>query len=546
MAGSPLNRMVDNVSAIDRVSPRTGRRRLAGALGAVVLGAVVLLGQILLAGPASAHAELLKTSPRNGQRLATPPAQITLTFSEKVDIVSGGLRLIDSGTGDQVTTPDPRAVGSAVVWPMPPDLPDGAYLVSWRMISADSHPVAGAFSFGIGANAAPVANETTATGAPWQMSVTRWAGYLAFALVAGVVAFACLCWPEGRRERRMDILLRSGMIASVLTTALLLLLQGPYEAGVSYLRLLDPDLLSLVAHSDFGPWIELRALLFLALAALLWDWGALANAFNRWAAGVALLAAAVTFSGTGHAASSGALLDRATDTVHVLGASVWVGGLAVLAALSVGAGVRPGRDAFARFSRLALTSVVVVVATGTVNALLRLTAWSQLWDSRYGVLLSVKILLVAAVLAVASFSRRAVGRGEEPWQPVRVEAVGAAAILAITSVLTFTAPPTTVQGGQNDLQTVEIPLEEGRQAEVAVRPPSTGGSRIVVTISGEQENSVSLRASYPGPFDVPLRRTARGWVGPFEFTFAGDWTLTVTVQFPHLDAPVAAGTVTIQ
>src|SRR3954469_14314600 len=153
------------------------------ALGAAALGALLIVGQILLAGPASAHAELLRTSPRNGQRLATPPTQVTLTFSEQVGIVSGGLRLIETDTGDDVATPDARTVGDTVVWPIPADLPDGRYLVDWRMISADSHPVAGAFSFGVGASAAPVVDETTATGAPWQLSVTRWLGYLAFAMV---------------------------------------------------------------------------------------------------------------------------------------------------------------------------------------------------------------------------------------------------------------------------------------------------------------------------------------------------------------------------
>jgi copper transport protein len=524
------------------------------AIGGAVAAAFLLLGQILLAGPASAHAELLKTSPHNGQRLATAPTEITLTFSESVGIVNGGLRLINSTTGDQVETPQPYAVGNTVRWPMPADLADGAYLVSWRMISADSHPVSGAFSFGVGigagANVAPVADETTTTGAPWEMSLARWAGYLAFALIAGVVAIACLCWPDARRERRMDVLLRSGMVAAVAATALLLLLQGPYEAGVSYFRLFDPDLLSQVAHSDFGPWIELRALLFLALAALLWDWEALDNPFNRWAAGVALLAAAITFSGTGHAAASGNLTDRVVDTAHVLAAGVWVGGLAVLAALSLGTPIRPGPEVFQRFSRLAMTSVAVIVATGTLNALLRLAAWSQLWDTRYGVILSVKIALVAAVLATANFSRRAVTRGEAPWRPVRVEAVGTVAILAVTSVLTFTAPPTTVAGGQNDMETVDIPLGSGREAEVLVRGTTTAGSRILVQISGEQEKSVALEASYPersiGPFDVALHRTPTGWAGPFTFTLAGDWTLKVTVEFPHLDAPVAEGTVTIQ
>jgi copper transport protein len=529
-----------------------GSRR--SVVGAAVVAALLLLAQILLAGPASAHAELIATTPRNGQRLASAPSEVTLRFTESVGIVAGGLRLIDSDTGEQVETPAPHAAGDSIRWPMPPDLPDGAYLVSWRVISADSHPVAGAFSFGVGADATPVADETTVSGAPWQMSVAKWFGYLAFALIAGIVALACLCWPEGRRERRVDVLLRSGLVAAIMATVLLLLLQGPYEAGVSYLRLFDPDLLSQVAHSDFGPWIELRALLFLALAALLWEWNALESSFNRWAAVVALVAAAVTFSGTGHAAASGDLTDRVVDTVHVVAAGTWAGGLAVLSLLSFAVGARPGIEAFQRFSRLAMTSVLVIIATGTLNALLRLDAWSQLWDTRYGVTLSIKVALVLGVLGTATFSRRAVGRGDAPWRPVRVEALGTVAVLAVTSVLTFTAPPPTGAAAANasggsDTARIDIELGEGREAEVLVKGTTTAGSRILVSVTGEQEKSVGLRASFPerevGPFDIVLHRTPRGWAGPFTFSLAGEWTLTLTVEFPHLDAPVGAGTVEI-
>jgi copper transport protein len=152
----------------------------------------VLAGQLLLAGPASAHAELLETHPGNGQRLAEAPAEITLRFGESVGIIPGGLRLINADTGDEVSTPDPKSAGDTVRWPMPDDLPDGVYLVSWRVISADSHPVAGAFRFGIGVATTPVANETTTSSAPWQLSLARWLGYLAFAAVAGVVAVASL------------------------------------------------------------------------------------------------------------------------------------------------------------------------------------------------------------------------------------------------------------------------------------------------------------------------------------------------------------------
>jgi copper transport protein len=533
-------------------------RRAAAALAGVVMAVVGV--QVLLAGPASAHAELLETQPANGQRLAHAPAEITLRFGESVGIVAGGLRLINADTGEQVSTPDARSAGDTIRWPMPTDLPDGVYLVSWRVISADSHPAAGAFRFGIGVDAPPVEDQTTTAGAPWELVLARWLGYLAFAAVAGVVAVASLCWEEGRGDRRMDLLLRSGLVGAVAATVLLLLLQGPYEAGVSYWNMFDASLLSQVAHSDFGPWIELRALLFLALAALLWEWGALQRSFNRWAAGVALIAAAVTFSGTGHAAASGELTDRLVDLVHILAAAVWVGGLLTLVVLSIAAGVRPGVSAFQRFSRLAMASVLVIVVTGTLNALLRLDAWSQLWDTGYGRLLSVKLILVAAVLATASFSRLAVGRGEAPWRPVRVEAVGTVAILAVTSVLTLTAPPPSGEAagsstghghGPVDTVTVSMPLAPGGPpvVDVVVSGTTTTGSRLLVRLpEGVEAKQVTMEASLPAkdfvgePID--LHETPGGWAGTYTFFSAGEWTLALAIHTAGL-TPTTQGTVTI-
>jgi copper transport protein len=356
----------------------------------------------------------------------------------------------------------------------------------------------------------------------------------------------------------MDLLLRYGLVAAVAATVLLLLLQGPYEAGVSYLNMFDPTLLSQVAHSDFGPWIELRALLFLALAALLWEWGALQSSFNRWAAGIALVAAAVTFSGTGHAAASGDLTDRLVDLVHVLAAGIWVGGLITLVVLSLTAGIRPGVSAFQQFSRLAMASVLVIVVTGTLNAFLRLDAWSQLWDSSYGRVLLVKLVLVAAVLATADFSRRAVRRSEAPWRPVRVEAVGTVAILAVTSVLTLTAPPpsgSAVQGtrhlhGPVDTVTVPVQLPEGYpEVEIVVSGTSTDGSRLLVRLpQGLEAKRVVLGAALPakdfGPEPVHLHPTPGGWAGIYTFFSAGEWTLNLVIKTGGL-APTGTGTLTI-
>jgi copper transport protein len=127
----------------------TAARRVA------LLGTLAVLFALLFATPAAAHAELVSITPANGAQLKTPPTQVQMTFTESVNLIDDGIRLVDDA-GATVPTPDPTVDGHTVIWPMPADLPDGAYVVTWRVVSADGHPVSGASSFGVGTAAAAV------------------------------------------------------------------------------------------------------------------------------------------------------------------------------------------------------------------------------------------------------------------------------------------------------------------------------------------------------------------------------------------------------
>ena len=124
---------------------------LRRAIVSVLLAVACVL---LLASPGSAHAELVKTTPANGQRLETAPAKVTLAFSESVNLLEDGISLLNSH-GATVSTPDPTVDGHTVTWPMPKHLRNGPYVVTWRVISSDGHPVDGASSFGVGTAPAP-------------------------------------------------------------------------------------------------------------------------------------------------------------------------------------------------------------------------------------------------------------------------------------------------------------------------------------------------------------------------------------------------------
>jgi copper transport protein len=406
---------------------------------------LVVVAQVAGAAPASAHAELESTSPANGARLDRPPAEVVLTFSEPVFLLKGAIRLLRPD-GRLVATAEPVTDGSSVRWRMPADLPDGGYVVSWRVVSDDGHPVGGAFGFGVGA-AAPRVSESgiLPPEPPWPVVLVRFLGYLGFALVAGSVAVIALCWPEAGRGGRTLRILRGGLVLSVVATVAGLLLQGPYTAGVPLTRLFDRSLLAETGHTDFAAWTQLRIFLVLAVAGMAWARRSLEVRLNRWVAVVCVVGAAVTFSGTGHAVA-GTLLARADDSLHALLAGVWVGGLVLLAVGLTGRPAdgqdpRPGADALTRFSRLGLVSVAGLLLTGTVNAVLRLEHWSDFWDTRYGVILLVKLALIAAVVGVAAGSRAAVRRGADPRRTVLAEVLLTVVILAVTALLGSTAPP---------------------------------------------------------------------------------------------------------
>ncbi len=552
-----------------------GRRR-AGL--AWCLGALLLVLQVALAGSASAHAELTGSDPESGSRLEQAPAAVTLTFTESVDLVDDGLRLVDSA-GEQVDTPPASVDGRTVRWPMPEGLPDDAYIASWRVISSDSHPIAGAVAFGIGvapadAGTPPAADEYTA---PWPVVANRLLGYVGFAVFLGAFAFLLWCWPRDREPpARAGRLPMIGLVTGVVASVLGLLLQGPYLAGLPMHEVTDLSLLADTGETTFGRWMQVRVFLYLVLIGVLWGDLRLGRRTTRWLGSVAAVATAVTFAVTGHAAASGSVWDLVVDSVHVLAAGTWVGGLVLLTVLLRGGPDEAGDDeesrpgaAVARFSRLALGSVVVLVLTGTVNSVIHLTEVADLWQSRYGNVLLVKLGVVLVALGAAAVSRRFVHSDRSPWRSVRVEAVATSVVLAVTAVLTMTAPPSTVATGNGtadgtaqswlDQQqasgtTIELDLGDGRAAELHVAGLKPGGSDLHLEIwdadgSPMAVNRVELKLTLPaedlGPFVVPLREDPSGWLAGFSFALPGTWTATLTVEDQDLAGIVTTGEVTI-
>ena len=139
---------------------------VAAVVAAVLAAAVVLLG----ASSAQAHNGLRSTTPSDGEQVASPPTEVTLTFDQPA-IAVGTAVLVTAADGTVVSEGDPALVDATVTQAVS-GLSAGGYEAVWRVTSADGHPISGTFSFSVAAgapsatSASPSASATGDTGTP--------------------------------------------------------------------------------------------------------------------------------------------------------------------------------------------------------------------------------------------------------------------------------------------------------------------------------------------------------------------------------------------
>ncbi|MFJ4469734.1 copper resistance CopC/CopD family protein [Streptomyces sp. NPDC089424] len=395
-------------------------RRLRRPLLLIAVLALCLLGG---AAPASAHAALGRTDPADGTVLASAPRHLTLTFTESVGLLDDSVRVIDPENRpvDTGAATQPGGRADTVRVGLPTGLADGTYTVAWRVVSADSHPVSGAFIFSVGEPSATTAAVTGPTEDPAIASlynIARYAAYGGLALLIGVAVFlsAVLGGPTAALRR----FLPTAWLTLVLSTAALLLLRGPYERGTGLADALDPAVLS--TTSTTKPGLALLARLALLGAAFLFVRRSALRTVPR-APGIALcLALAVTWAAAEHASAGIQVPVAMTSSVlHLLAMAVWLGGLTALLTVLYRAPQDLTPAAVTRFSRLALASVAVLTVTGVYQSWRGLGSWDTLTGTTYGRILLGKVAAVALLLAAAGFSRRWTRRWAEAG-PARAEA----------------------------------------------------------------------------------------------------------------------------
>lgn len=485
---------------------------LAGLLAGVVAA-------VLAPAPAGAHAVLLGTTPADGQVLAAQPAAVELLFNEPVRVTA--VEVLDAA-GMPLDTPA-RPVDTTVRAELPAGLAAGTYVVNWRVVSADGHPISGAFTFSVGAPGATVAQRAgdgPGAGALWWWRASQGLLYLGVLVAAGLALFRALVHRDTPTQVAWAAVAAAAAGGAMAVPAAVLVQSGQVGGWSAWRAALDVACAVLVA-----------------LAAL----AAATAARPRWACAGAALVALATLPAVGHTRTYGPFaLVAASDLLHVTAAACWLGGLVGLTVVLRAAAPPQAAAAVRRFSTLAGVLVALVGVSGLLLGWRIVGSLDALTGTGYGRVLLAKTALVAVVLAVAAYNRYrlvpglpAVGRLR---RTVAVEAVLLVCVVAVTAVLVTLNPsaPTTRPGPASATETVD-----GTEVALAVAPGARGANTVTVTLRGRSgaplepagTPEVTARTTTVGPLRATATRRGPGqFDADLDLPLPGLWQVTATVR----------------
>ncbi|MGH2934281.1 MAG: copper resistance protein CopC [Gaiellaceae bacterium] len=391
--------------------------------------ALVLMGivgaSLALPAAAWAHAALLKTFPEASALLDRQPKVVRLTYDEVVEPRFAIVSVTDKDGHSQTAGSPRRSATDPYTLEVPVGhLAEGWYLVYWRVISADGHPVRGAFTFSIGPNAGPapqfVTPPLTETAATPSLLVARWAAFLTVMAAIGlfflraVIARPLVGRVAGTSLRAVSVAFVVVLVLALVAVPVYVLMATAQFALRSVWNV--GALVPLMRVSAFGRgYVDLELMLALfGIAALVALWldrperprRSVAALLAVWGAGLAGGAALLAPGASGHAAQTAPrALSIALDWLHLASGSIWVGGLIGLLVLwrSLPAARRTAGLVVCvpRFSNVAFVSVLALIASGTGAALIHVPTLSSLWQTSYGQAILVKVALLAAAMLLA-------------------------------------------------------------------------------------------------------------------------------------------------
>lgn len=514
-------------------------------------------------GPAFAHAVLVQTDPMDGAVLATTPARVTLTFNEPIAPVI--VRVL-GGDGRAIALPgEPKTIDDTVSVDLPSDLRDGGYILSYRVISLDSHPIGGSLTFSIGAAHVPLA--PFASDSPrWDRAYTalRWTTVMGLFLALGGALFrAFVLTPEARSTNAAAIrILRIAGPAAALAALL--------SVGARGAQLAESPLFEFFT---LAPWrIALATSMSVGLALVLAGLATVSLCPKRRAFALsAVLLAAIGLGITSHAALAEPIaLSFSAYVIHVGVAAFWLGSLPLLAVALMREPLASSETIVARFSTLAIWGVAGLVLMGVLLALVQtgpdLSVWTgPVWSNGdYGILLAAKLALVAIVLVLAVRNKRSLTTLLMRRKPqasallrrsIAWEGTLMAAVVALGAALGSSVPPRSIAALQPlhdhhaagaEGAAVDV-VRDGHEILLEADPATPGLNALTVHFLDQAKGvhlspmEVVIGAALPSSGIEPLRRTAiaRGdgtyRVEAMPLPVAGVWEVRVEALISEFD-----------
>jgi len=526
-------------------------RKIIGLLLAALPGAFLI---IATGSPAaSAHAVLESSTPLDGSRLATIPARVTLRFDEPVRIIDGGTKVI-STAGGRADTGKPAAAdgGRSVIIRLDAGLGarPATYLVSYRIVSADSHVVVGSIRFGVAQNPTAADQPTQAGAGPPGVIAAIGTGlsYAGLVGTVGCLAVGFLVWPSALRSARLRPVIIGSPVVIMLGAIAQLAAATPAADGTGWAGMLQPQNLPFTLISTQG---RLLAVQFTLAAALL----PLGNAIRPrrtepdgdrtlqvcW--GLASIALIGTMAASGHGfAGSGRWYAWPATTVHLAAMAIWIGGVIDLLLI-----IRPrlrtlprtaGRTVD-RWSRVAFVAIAALVLSGELLAWRQIQPIEALWRTPYGITLLIKLGLAAIAVIIGWTGSRVAARHRDVTRTGRMvimEIVIMALVVAAATVLSATpaakdqyGPPVTLAApfATDQLKITIADTRRGTQ-QITVRPVDRSGAVVPTRALTGRLSSADAGVAAVG---VRFREESDRWQSQDATApLPGLWQLTLTVS----------------
>jgi len=426
------------------------------------------------------HAEIVSVYPENGSVMENPPEHFSVKFSEpvsviRIQILDGNRQILELGN---VSNQDNVLTFS----PLTP-LPQGQYLLSFRVLSLDAHAVSGSVGFSVGNLPPPLPefSQVNKTGL-LLARINRTVHLLTILLTIGFVLYPLLfVMPaeiEPGRQRYLNLASFTGIITAVIGLGLwgvLLIEASPFAffQGATWSIAMETTLGTsfFIVVSGFSGILMANSL----------DPTLTPGRISGLLGGFLILA---SLGASGHAFSSGWLMTP-VFFIHTLVAGTWLGAIWMLRNILLPGNSGQLTHVLNTFSRMATWIVAVLLVSAVILIVFQLNNVTELLMTEYGnwILLKITVVLSALILAAVNrwkFVPALNENNQTVFQKLRksvyVEGILLVVVIGITSILASTVPPKDETLASS--KSVSIPIDETYSMIMLMTPAQTGNNRV--------------------------------------------------------------------